>query len=288
MDVPHAAHPAGEEYFLFDERYAEAMLHRPGGHVVMGKRLKPFCLWHRLQLEYVNSKVLLGGATLWDLWGACRICQTSYPERAEWGPWRPMWHFAWRVKYGVLSLLRPGYMKRQMDAFVAYYRDYCSYPKTWGGKGSAVGRLGEALVELGEALGDENVVREGLARQADAQRMGEADRDIDDTLEKVGGMVKMTGLPPERVWNMPEGEMSWVFVAVAKAEGAKIEIWTPTHERMYEHHKAKRGERIAAVAEEIKARRTEAGEEQESDEITLKRAAVEYWEQVVQRVLAGK
>jgi hypothetical protein len=265
--------------YLFDERYAEAMLHKPGGHRVLGKRLKPFSMWHKLQLEYSQSKILLGGAGIWDLWCAVQICRTQYPERVlwepRWGGWNPLWHRFWKMKYGKKSLAR------EIHSFVKYAGDYQSGPKMWGGKGSAVVRYGEALEALGEALGDKEMVAKGRAAKEHGENMGSSDRDVDETLEQIMIAVKLGGLSLEKAWNMPLGELGWLNVCLIKMEGGKVNVWTPMEEQKFEEHKKVRHEKIAKLAEEIGKKEEHAGETQEK---LMARAAVEYWERVVRNV----
>jgi hypothetical protein len=276
----------GGQYFLFDERYAEGMLHEPRGHRVLGKRLRPYSLWHRLQLEYTQSKVLLGGAKMWDLWCAVQICRTEYPVRAgwdaRWGMWNGLWHRLWKMRYGWRGKRWTGrYFAGEMRKFVAYVGDYQSGPKLWGGKGSAVIRYGEALEALGRELGDEAMIEEGQAAAEHGESMGSEGRDIDETLEQVGIAVKLGGLPLERAWNMAGGELGWLNVALLKMEGGKINIWTPTEEERFAKHKLEREKKIDELAAEL------AEEEEFAGETRVRvraRAAVRYWEQVVRNL----
>jgi hypothetical protein len=112
---------------LFDERFVEAFVSRPGGHRVMGRRLMPFCAWHRLQLEYVQSPLVLGGEVSWgqlDL--ASAICATQFPVAVEYKPphrWMAFWR-AWRWP-----------VVRELRAFEAYLADYASGPQIMENEG---------------------------------------------------------------------------------------------------------------------------------------------------------
>jgi hypothetical protein len=261
--------------YVFDPRFAEALLHEPGGHKVLGRRLRPFSLWHRLQLEYANSRLLLGGAGLWDLWCAVQVCCTQYPKRAAWGPWRPLWHAFWWLRYG----WRPNwYIRREMGRFVRYVEDYASHPKYWGGKGSSMRRLGEAAAELAAATQDEELAQDARRVLGEAAAMDGGDRDIDDTIEQVGVAMRLGGLRKEEAWNMPAGELSWLNLVLLRGEGAKIPVWTPMHEAMFERNKMVRAEKIAELAQDMAVEYPEEGAE-----LLRKRAAVRYWEEVVRK-----
>jgi hypothetical protein len=268
--------------FLFDERYSEALLHKPKGHVVLGKKLRPFSMWHKLQLEYSQSKILLGNAKMWDLWCAVQICQTQYPVRARWesrwGMWNALWHRLWKMRY---KRKNNHWFSRELSRFIQYVNDYQSGPKLWGGKGSAIMKYGEALEALGRELGDQGMIEEGLAAQEHAQTLGSEGRDIDETLEQVSIAVKFSNESLADVWNMPAGELSWLNVALMKAGGAKINIWTPVEDEKFEAHKKVRFEKIQELAEELAGEEEYAGETKER---ISARAAVRYWERVIRNV----
>ena len=107
--------------FIFDESFIEAFVSKPGGHRVLGKRLKPMSTWHVLQLQYVQSPLAAGGPVAWaDLWLAVRICRTSFPESVHAVPMaslRLRWARGWRR------------LSREVAAFEAYAGDYMSNPE---------------------------------------------------------------------------------------------------------------------------------------------------------------
>ena len=105
-----------DQQFVFDESFVEAFVSRPGGHVVMGRRLLPLCTWHVLQLQYVQNPLVTGGAVgVGDMDLATRICQTQFPEavrpRRRWWTWRGI-----RVQSA-------------LAAFEEYVTDYASGPE---------------------------------------------------------------------------------------------------------------------------------------------------------------
>jgi hypothetical protein len=63
------------ERFIHDDRFVEAFANRD--HVVFGRRLAPYCLWHHFNLEVAQSPVLLGEPmSPLSLWEAVQICTT--------------------------------------------------------------------------------------------------------------------------------------------------------------------------------------------------------------------
>jgi hypothetical protein len=129
--------------FVFDERFVEAFYPRlPGSqcHRVFGRRLRPFCFWHKLQLELLDSPLITGGpVSLFDLDVATRICRTRYRERvtlpkvSTWNKW------TWPLR------LR-GNLAREAKKFEEYLGDYYSPPKFWPKDG------GEDNPQLDESL----------------------------------------------------------------------------------------------------------------------------------------
>lgn len=241
----------------------------------MGMRLLPFSCWHKFQLEHWNSPVLIGGATLWDLWVAAEICRSRYPQRPRFKKRRAWWHLWWWVWYG--WRFRPD---REMERFVEYLQEYNAPPKTWTGTGSAQKKLAEALRYLMEVTSDaeERVEAEHLARLHEAlSKEGQEDRDMDDGLEQVALWCKH-GHPIKEAWNMPLGELVWMNVAVAKTEGAKIPLWTPMDEQRMEIQRKHRAQKIAEMAAKI------VEEEGKNEKEAYGHAQVRYWQETVQRL----
>ena len=63
-------------------RFTESWFNEPGDrrHVVLGRRLRPFCEWHRFLLLSIESPLLIPGAipTLADVENAVGICRARY------------------------------------------------------------------------------------------------------------------------------------------------------------------------------------------------------------------
>ncbi len=225
------------ELFVHDDRFVESFANRD--HTVFGKRLAPFCLWHQLNLEIAQSKVLLGEPlTPLDLWVAVRICST---------PWNP--------QHRVPNVRPPGTVRFLWEAgrfrfadevakFQAYYNDYVSGPKLWPNQH----KQGET----------------GAAPQ----------RDFDENLEIALHVFKSGNFTWEQVWTLPLGMLHWCSVGFQKLEGAKIDIWTPEHEEMFQEHKRRREAGIDARGKEIAAETGLPFEE------ARKQAHDEYWAKV--------
>ena len=192
------ANSAAVTRFVFDERFAQAFLHNPH-HKVLGKELSPVSLWHKLQLEYVNSPVMSGGSvSVSDLILAVEICRTQFPVMAtlnvpKRGLRRTLW-LLWAERVN---------MPREMKSFTDYCEDYCSMPK----------------IEMA--------------------KKGEKVPDMDYCLSDVALYRKMSGSPRDETWNIPLGELAWMNAAFSRSEGADFCVETPLDEarkmRMREH-----------------------------------------------------
>ncbi len=187
--------------FVFDIRYVEALAHAPD-HRVLGRRLRPFCLWHRLQLEFANSPLLMGGeVTLADLEYAVAVCRTRFGELGVARPPRHWWARWWayvRQAWWNVGL--------EQQKWTAYAADYASGPKMMLSKS---GTTGEAIPDMDEAL-----VEVALYR-------------------------RMTGCDRAEPWEMPMGELAWMNAAFARQKGAKFSIVTPLDDEIVEEAKRK-------------------------------------------------
>ena len=196
--------------FVFDERFAQAILNLPT-HRVLGKVLRPFSLWHKLQLEYHNSPVLTGAdITITDLYLAVQICRTSYPTLAL--PKMPAkgWKkFLWMLWAERVNLEQEG------AAFSAYVQDYFSAPKI------------------------------------ESFKKGERVADMDDSLGDVALYRKMTGCPREEPWNIPIGELYWMNAAFSRSEGADFSIVTPIEEARKARLAAMRDAKIEEIRKRL-------------------------------------
>jgi hypothetical protein len=264
-----------DRHYIFDERFAESFLHA-SRHSVFGFKLKPFSYWHRLQLEWIDSKVLIGGATLWDIYLAAKICSSEYPHAAqlkELSSWKALWwHFRTFRKNATDELYR----------FYSYVADYNAPPKLWGGSGSADNKLAEAYSELARETGDKNFERRAQEVAYNAFLKESQDNQIDDTLIQVAMYSKVTGRPPREAWNMPSGELAWMNISFAKLDGAKIDVWTPMDEEQVQKHLIVRQQKIADLAKEMEVEHPEIPPDK-----SMYYAAVRYWQQVIEKNRQG-
>ena len=206
------ATPAPRLFFVHDEQYAEAVANRR--HTVYGRPLRPYCLWHRVNLELAQSPVLLGAPlTPLNLWTAVQICASEWspdftsPNLTPPGAARFAW-LSFRYRFAA-----------QVQAFQTYLDDYSRGPKLWesANKGAA------------------------------------PERDFDDNLETALYLVTETGLTWRDIWTMPIGLLSWSGVGVRRLRGQDIPIWTPMHEAAFAEHKKQREAKLDDSARQLMA-----------------------------------
>jgi hypothetical protein len=188
-----------EDEFVFDGRFLEAFFNRP--HKLLGLTLRPFSFWHKLQLEKVNSPLMLGVPVSYqDMEFAANVCRSSYPDvvapverSTRWSRYKLLWRTATTD------------LQCEMNAFSDYVNDYLSPPK---------------ILPKGQG--------------------GGAAPDIDDGLREIGYYVRMTGCSIEDAWNAPIGVLCWMNAAFAKSEGADFCIATPIDDEIVARMKAKK------------------------------------------------
>jgi hypothetical protein len=111
-----------------DPAFSEAFLHRLArnsewsAHRVLGRRLRPFSLWHLLLLSEVESPLIQAAPiAAHDLVVGVELCRCVYPASTLGG--RSLWRRilnAWHIAGGGLS--------RQVERFRAYREDFESPP----------------------------------------------------------------------------------------------------------------------------------------------------------------
>lgn len=103
---------------MLDERFAESWINST--HRVLGRKLRPFSLWHRFQLEILDSPILSGKKIEHlDLERACRCCQLQYPNPITAGI--NGWSLRWRLAGRDFAL--------EVQKFGTYLEDYFAPPK---------------------------------------------------------------------------------------------------------------------------------------------------------------
>lgn len=125
-----------------DARFATTFCARPEGVKVMGRRLKPFSLWHAAVLEMIESP--FAGATckgqassLYELELASLVCAMKPDPARLRGP---------RLRTGrVAGMLRALRMRRwvkrfprEMEAFLTYHAEHCASPLYYDGDGTGL------------------------------------------------------------------------------------------------------------------------------------------------------
>ncbi len=180
-----------EQESVFDERYIEALVHQRS-HRVLGKRLKPFSIWHRTQFEafglpFFSEPEL---ATPHDLRIAVAICQTQFPDLLK----IPNLSGIRRKWMRIVDLTRfgQGTFHRELGKLYCYFADYYSCP-------------------IVENIKDGDSVREP---------------DMDEALSVVANYRACTNCPREEPWNLPIGELYWMHVTLSRQKGAEFSIRT--------------------------------------------------------------
>lgn len=245
----------------------------------MGMRLVPFSYWHKVQLEWINSKVLLGSPTIWDVYIASRICQTTYPDVAKVSDFPVWWQFLWNIRYGRTTA--QGFIK-EIKSLHDYIDDYNAPPEYWGSKPSAKQRLAEAYHHLYQLTQDPELPGKAQAMHDAAMAEKHKSRQLDDSLEQVAYFIKQTGCVPSRAWSMGIGELCWYNACFMIFDGQSSEIWTPVDEMHYKSHVERRKVTLSELADEIQSTEPQARELAEA------RAGVSYWEKVVLNLSKNK
>jgi hypothetical protein len=187
-----------------DDTFAEAIVHRPFGHTVLGFRLRPFCFWHAANLDFIESP-FAGHKKPIDfaaLYVATRICQLTYPNpfrRQRFEYIRELWKAR---KYRPVKIARRDLKAKrihkakfpflgEMNKFSTYIRDYSSRPDYVAGEDSSPIRTPWYLYEV------------SMLRRFNPD------------------------MSWEQAWNMPIGQAAWFNAGMLEASGMKLEILTP-------------------------------------------------------------
>jgi hypothetical protein len=100
----------------FDSAFAAAYIDNGNAHKILGVRLRPFCPWHQLLLEVVESPFLSAGVCyLYHLRRAVGICRLQFPNSRTKLPWSPL--FMTKDKLTV-----------EVEKFMVYITDYVHKP----------------------------------------------------------------------------------------------------------------------------------------------------------------
>jgi hypothetical protein len=174
-----------------DERFLRAWFCK--SHRVLGRKLKPFSLAHRLVLEAIDSPFCYEDRpfSFADLAIAIRICASSDPFAPIDPPtWMDRFRF-WRAAFD------PAYFRQCSQQFVDYLEDHSSSPKFW------------------------NRVDDELHREA-----------IPWLLHVAASILRQTSLSEAEVWAMPLGRALWYATALAKQDGCDLDVLTTQDEEL--------------------------------------------------------
>ncbi len=174
-----------------DDTFAEAFINRK--HTVLGRVLRPFCLWHSLAFELIGSP--FGGEsasanTIYpaDLILAIRICSSRYEPTLS----------ALSAPKSRLQRLRFYFQQwginrrfsSELLAFFAYLRDFNASPRLFW-----------------ETENSESAVPWQLAL--------------------VSRLMCDGGYTEEQAWELPVGKAIWTVIALREAAGQKTAMMTP-------------------------------------------------------------
>jgi hypothetical protein len=180
-----------------DDRYLTAFLCLPSRRI-LGRKVFPFSLRHRLILETIGSPILKSGEEIRreDIVLALRVVETD-------GLNFDLKRATWRDKWLNLRLAQnPFLIRRGAIEFAAYLEDYTTGPAIWKS-------------------------REG----------GGTDSGIHWTLGVVIGLMSM-GFSEAEAWSMPEGRAIFYYTADQIRRGAEVQIMTTEEEEMLEKSKS--------------------------------------------------
>jgi len=172
--------------------FNEAFVH--GDHVILGRRLRPFCAYYHSWLKMIKSPLLTGGnITILDLEVATRICSSPYGQAPS--CIKPHWTDKFRILY--LSLFHR--IPDLCDSFAAYIEDYNSPP------------LRQSNTNTKSSSSSELVPYE---------------------IWLTTGLMTLFHMPPRQAWMLPIGEAEW-YIAVSDIHREKSCGILPGHDREF-------------------------------------------------------
>lgn len=183
-----------------DERFLQAWFHNREFRL-LGRRLRPFCLAHRIALTALRSPLLLGDAnpTLADIFIAARVCSAADPLDPASYRSAPSCADAWRFR---LLRRRPARMARAAACWAAYYEEYAA---AWP------------------------------VIMADDSHNPEPFESIPWMLNVALTLQARGGCSEREAWQMPESRAIWIYVALARASGANISVLGSQEEEADRH-----------------------------------------------------
>lgn len=111
------------------ERFAESWFN--GTHRIVRRKLRPFCLWHFLYLDLIDSPLAPGARTPSDIgWEeldvASRICCLEYDQQL---PVKQTRMERVRSQANLFVAMAQSTKEQQIDAFIDYIEDYFAPPE---------------------------------------------------------------------------------------------------------------------------------------------------------------
>jgi hypothetical protein len=172
---------------VLDERFAESWVNST--HRVLGLKLRPFSLWHRFQLEILESPILLGKQIEpFDLERACRCCQLRYPQTVS--SKTNMWSLRWRLAGRDFDL--------ECKKFGAYLDDFFAPPKF--------------LPSIRQAVHQPEVFHPPP-----------------EEIRIISAVIDLTKWPENKIWDMPIGQTYWYAAGQWYQDGRELDFLTPEH-----------------------------------------------------------
>jgi len=183
----------------------------------MGRKLRPFSLWHLVVLSGLDSPLVREGArkpgpkgvevTPRDLKLAASVCALRYPE------WRgdarlSAWDRIWRLSH------REGWL-RELRSWAAYREDFASYPD----------------------FDVQEPHRSAAVKSAVPIRLNPPPGPV----WKVTLVASTLGMPPDQVWDLPIGVVEWYAACARRLRGELVDFTTEAHREFREEFKRRFG-----------------------------------------------
>lgn len=186
----------------FDPVFASAYIDAGHIHRVLGKRLRPFCLWHLYLLQVADSPFLQAGTVnLYHLRRAVGICRLRYQESKTKLPIFPI-------------ILTPPYFKREVQKFLDYVGDYLHRPEY-------------TIMPLTEFNRQKSVTR-GPSPAPDAVQVA---------FDAASG----ANVPIREAWEMPIGQAYIAQAMFLKRQGMLVDFMNESEREFQKAMKARNG-----------------------------------------------
>lgn len=174
---------------------------------VLGRKLRPFCLWHRLLLKAVDSPFLKGKAqyTLRDVRIFVGICSLGYGQSKTRKPWiipatiyvRAFLVAIFSRKKAELNPLQR-ILTKQIEQALEYAGEYLQEP--------------EFCI----------IPAEKRPKQTRSTPRGRCP----DELEQIADIIGWTGWSQRTCWELPIGQANWLRICALQAKGNDIDFVT--------------------------------------------------------------